>query len=115
MKKIIELKRSLEILCPSTSQTSQTFSNAWRPIRGQCVLVRMCSRSYLHSIQLQCATVFTATRGQNRSNAEAAAVVTMWSGPVTPKGSKRYSLVGEPAQKIKMLQVDASRPMILST
>jgi len=37
MKKIIQLNRSLEILCPSSSQT---FSNAWRPIRGQCVPFR---------------------------------------------------------------------------
>ena len=37
MKKITQLNRSLEILCPSSSQT---FSNAWRPIHGQCVPFR---------------------------------------------------------------------------
>lgn len=37
LPKIIQLNRSLEILCPSSSQT---FSNAWRPIRGQCVPFR---------------------------------------------------------------------------
>lgn len=56
--KLKELNKSLEILCPSSAQT---FDNAWRPIRGQCLPYRQEQQSCFQQQDL--APAFTGALG----------------------------------------------------